>query len=85
MAIDYERLRSLTARELIGALRRDGFTLDRQSGSHQHYRHPDGRRVTVSFHRPGETFTPKTLKRMLEDQARWTENDLRRLNLVSSR
>jgi len=28
MPIDYGRLRSLTARELIAALIRDGFTLD---------------------------------------------------------
>ena len=82
MPIDYGRLRSLTARELISALLRDGFVLDRQSGAHQHYRRPDGRRVTVSFHRPGETFPPKTLKRMIEDQAGWTEEDLKRLGLV---
>ena len=78
MGIDYGRLRSLTARELISTLIRDGFTLYRQSGSHQHYRHPDSRRVTVSFHHSGDTFTPKTLKRMIEDQGRWTEDDLRR-------
>ena len=44
--------------------------------------HPDGRRVTVSFHRGSETFTPKTLKRIIEDQARWTEDDLKRLGLL---
>lgn len=82
MPIDYGRLRSLTARELIAALIRDGFTLDRQSGSHQHYRHADRRRVTVSYHRPGDSFPPKTLKRMVEDQARWTEEDLVRLDLL---
>lgn len=82
MAIEYRYLRSLTARELISALTRDGFILDRQSGSHQHYLHHDGRRVTVSFHRPGETFPLKTLKRILEDQACWSENDLRRLKLL---
>jgi len=38
--------------------------------------------VTVSFHRAGETFRPKTLKRMIEDQARWSEEDLRRLGLL---
>ena len=81
MAIDYGRLRSLTARVLASALIRDGFVLDRQSGAHQHYRHPDSRRVTVSFHRPGDTFPPKTLKRMIEEQACWTEDDLRRLDL----
>jgi len=82
MAIEYGLLRSLTAREIIAALIRDGFTLDRQSGSHQHYRHPDGRRVTVKFHHPGQTFTFKTLKSMFEDQVRWTRDDLKRLKLI---
>ena len=82
MPINYRRLRSLTARELIAALIRDGFVLDRQTGAHQHYRHPDRRRVTVSFHQAGATFPPKTLKSMIEDQAGWTEDDLRRLRLI---
>lgn len=79
--IDWSRLRSLTAREIASALVRDGFSLHRQSGSHQRYRHPDGRRVTVTFHRPGDTFRPKTLRSMIEDQARWDVDDLRRLKL----
>jgi predicted RNA binding protein YcfA (HicA-like mRNA interferase family) len=83
MAIDYSQLRSLTDREIIAALIRDGFVLRSQVGSHQRYRHADGRRVTVSFHHPRDTFPPKTLKSMIEDQARWTEDDLRRLGLVS--
>ena len=83
MPIDYRRLRGLSAREIMSALMRDGFVLDRQSGAHQHYRHPDGRRVTVSFHHPRDTFLPKTLKRMIEDQARWTEEDLRRFKLIT--
>jgi predicted RNA binding protein YcfA (HicA-like mRNA interferase family) len=82
MAINYSRLRSLTARELISALARDGFVLDRQAGSHQLYIHPDGRRVTVSFHRPGETFEIKTLRTMIEIQAHWTDEDLKRLKLI---
>lgn len=80
--IDWSLLRSLTARELISALIRDGFTLRSQSGSHQRYRHADRRRVTVSFHHPGDTFPPKTLRRMIEDQAHWTVEDLRRLRLL---
>jgi predicted RNA binding protein YcfA (HicA-like mRNA interferase family) len=83
MAIDYSQLRSLTAREVISALIRDGFFLRSQVGSHQRYRHPDGRRVTVSFHHPRDIFPLKTLKRMIEDQARWTEADLRQLRLLS--
>jgi len=80
--IDYGALRSLTARAIIRALARDGFLLDRQSGSHRLYRHPDGRRITVTFHHPGQTFAPKMLRSMLELQARWSEDDLRRLRLV---
>lgn len=82
MVIDYGRLRTLTARRLVSALRRDGFALDRQSGAHRHYLHRDGRRVTVSFHHPGQTFALKTLKTMIELQARWSEADLRRLALL---
>ena len=82
MAIDFSRLRSLTARELLSALARDGFVLDRQAGAHQLHRHADGRRVTLSFHRPGETFEIKTLRTMIEIQARWTEDDLKRLKLI---
>ena len=82
MALDYSRLRSLTAREIIAALLRDGFSLDRQSGAHRLYRHPDGRRVTVSFHRAGESFEIKTLRSILELQARWEDNALSRLRLI---
>jgi predicted RNA binding protein YcfA (HicA-like mRNA interferase family) len=82
MAINYSQLRSLTARELISALARDGFVLDRQAGAHQLYFHPDGRRVTVSFHRPGETFEIKTLRTMIENQAHWTNEDLKRLKVI---
>jgi len=80
--MDYSRLRSLTARQLSGALLADGFILRRQSGSHRFYRHSDGRGVTVSFHHSSDTFRIGTLKSMIEIQARWTEEDLRRLELL---
>ena len=38
--------------------------------------------MTVSFHRPGQTFPPKTLRKMVEVEARWGEDDLRRLRLI---
>jgi len=82
MGINYAHMRKLTAREIISALIRDGFAFDRGAGSHQVYRHPDGRRVTVTFHAPGDTFAPKTLKSMIETEARWTEDDLERLKLI---
>lgn len=80
--IDWSLLRSLTARELVSALARDGFFLSRQAGSHQLYRHDDGRRVTVSFHQPGQTFRPKTLRSMIEEQVQWTNDDLVRFGLL---
>ena len=80
--IDWAGLRSLTCRQIVAALLRDGFELRRQSGSHQRFVHPDGRRVTVSSHHSGQTFPPKTLRSMLEEQARWTAADLRRLKLL---
>jgi predicted RNA binding protein YcfA (HicA-like mRNA interferase family) len=81
--IDYSRLRSLTARQIVSALIRDGFYYDRQSGSHQQYCREDGRRVTVTFHNPGDTFSPKVLKSMFEKQAKWTRGDLERLKLIA--
>jgi predicted RNA binding protein YcfA (HicA-like mRNA interferase family) len=81
---NYSKLRSLTAREIISALIKDGFYLERQSGSHQQYYHQDGRRVTLSFHRSSDTFSPKILQSIIEKQAKWTNEDLKRLKLTVS-
>jgi predicted RNA binding protein YcfA (HicA-like mRNA interferase family) len=58
MAIDYSKLRSLTAREMMRALLADGFALKAQRGSHKRYQHADGRRV-LPYHSAGATFVPK--------------------------
>ena len=63
--IPWGALRSLTAREIISALIRDGFSLHNQRGSHQRYRYANGRRVTVTYHRPGDTFPMGTLCSMI--------------------
>jgi predicted RNA binding protein YcfA (HicA-like mRNA interferase family) len=81
VGINYGQLRNLTARELISALIRDGFSFDRGDGSHQIYCHRDRRRVTVIFHGGNSTFKRKTLKSMI-DQTCWTEEDLKRLKLI---
>jgi len=83
MSIDYARLRSVTARQLAAALLSDGFVFRRQKGSHRRYAHADGRRVTLTFHHASDTFPLPTLKSMIERQARWSENDLSRLGLLS--
>lgn len=72
--------RGITARRLIQALHKDGFGLTRTRGSHHIYRHPDGRRVVVAYHRLGDTFPTGTLKAMIAD-AGWAEEDLHHLGL----
>jgi len=67
---------------LIKALSKEGFIFTRQRGSHHRYHHPDGRRVTVPFTRSGDIFAIGTLSSIIEKQARWSEEDLKRLNLL---
>jgi predicted RNA binding protein YcfA (HicA-like mRNA interferase family) len=67
--IEWREVRNLTARQLANALTRDGFALSMQRGSHRRYRHPDGRRVTLTYHRAGDTFPLGTLRSMIEVQA----------------
>jgi len=80
-SIDYSKLRSLTARKIVNALLKDGFFLDRQTGSHHQFLHPVKGRVTISFHHPSDTFPIGTLRGIIQD-AEWTEKDLRRLKLL---
>lgn len=82
MAIDYRRVRNITAREVINGLIQDGFFFRRQKGSHKRYQHPDDRRVTVTYHSSPDTFPLGTLQNMIERQARWTQDDLERLKLI---
>ncbi len=44
------KLPSFNSRQLISIFKRRGFALDRQSGSHPVFIHPDGRRTTVPIH-----------------------------------
>ena len=81
-SVDYRRLRTLTARQIISALERDGFQFDRSKGSHHHYLHADRRRVTVVYKHPGNTFSIGTLRSMIEEQAHWTQSDLIRVKLL---
>ena len=74
--------RGITARRLIRALNTDGFALTRTRGSHRIYRHTDGRRVIVAYHRLGDTFPVGTLRGMIVDTG-WNQEDLERLELAS--
>ena len=60
------KLPRVTAREVISALEKAGFSLARQSGSHMIYKNASGKRVTVPFHAQ-KTLHPKLLKSILRD------------------
>ncbi len=79
---EHHNIRNVTAQDFIAALRKDGFSLRGQQGSHRRYAHADGRRVEVAFHLPSDTFPPKTLKIMVARRAKWGAEDLRRLKLM---
>jgi predicted RNA binding protein YcfA (HicA-like mRNA interferase family) len=61
-----ERLRRMTAREVEGLLRRYGFQLVSQKGSHRKWRQPEtGFQVIVPEHR-GRTLPLGTLRAILK-------------------
>lgn len=60
------RLPRLRGKELVRALERAGFTVNRSRGSHVYLRHPDGRTTTVPIH-SGETIGPGLLRAILRD------------------
>lgn len=75
-------LRNTPVRDLIRALERDGFVLDRAGTTGARiYRHADGRRAVIHYHHSGDTLTRKTLRSVLRS-VNWTEADLDRLGLL---
>ena len=82
MTIDYSKLRSLTARRLMRALKKDGFREFKRKGVTRFFAHPDGRTTTIHLHNLNQIFAVGTLKAIIEKQAQWTENDLKRLKLL---
>ena len=73
-----QRLPRVTAKEVVRALRRDGWYEDHQRGSHLYLLHPTKpKRVTVSLH-ANKTLKPATLASILDD-AGLTVDEFRRL------
>ena len=77
----FERLRNLPVRRIIRALEADGFTYRKKKGAGRLYRHPDGRRAVIHYHHGNDTLPAGTLRSVL-DATRWTEEDLKRLDLI---
>lgn len=56
----------LKPREVIALLERLGFRDVRQRGSHEQFRHPDGRVTTVPVHK-GRDISPTLLRQSAQD------------------
>lgn len=75
-------LRNTPVRNLITALKRDGFFLARETRTGGRvYSHADDRIVVIHYHSGSDTLTRKTLQSVLT-ATRWTEADLERLGLL---
>jgi len=59
------RLPLLTSGELIKILVKLGFKLKRQKGSHQFYKHKDGRTTVIPIH-PGEQIDRGLLNKIIK-------------------
>ncbi len=71
-------LRNTPVRKITGALRKDGFTLERETRTGGWiYSHPDGRITVIHYHRGSDTLTRKTLQ--IE---KWAIGGLRTLGLT---
>ena len=73
----HPKFRSITSRIFERAMKKDGFILIHQKGSHKSYVKGD-KLVTVASHHSGDTFPPKTLRRMIV-QAGWSQEHLLQL------
>ena len=60
------KLRRLRGREVIVALGKAGFSVERTRGSHRILKHQDGRTTVVPVH-AGETIGPGLLGKILRD------------------
>jgi predicted RNA binding protein YcfA (HicA-like mRNA interferase family) len=79
----WDQLKSLTADDLIAALKRDGYTQDPASkGAAIAYIKlgTPRKRVVIHYH-PKKTYGAKFLQGLLDDIG-WSEADLKRLKLV---
>jgi predicted RNA binding protein YcfA (HicA-like mRNA interferase family) len=68
------KLPSFNSRQVISILKSRGFALDRQSGSHAVFIHPDGRRTTVPIH--GKRDLGKGILRQVMRDAEHTFEDM---------
>ena len=57
---------TLSGKEVVAILKKAGFSIERQKGSHVFMRHADGRATVVPVH-AGEAIGPGLLSKILRD------------------
>ena len=78
----WNQLKNLTADDLVDALRRDGWELEPKTGATLAFvKGPYPRRRIVIHYHPRKTYGAALLKGLLNDIG-WSEEDLRRLDLI---
>lgn len=70
------RLPSLTAKDLVRALKKAGFEEERQRGSHLRMRHPETKKLTVVPMHPGDL--PRQLLKEIIKQSGFSEDEFRK-------
>ncbi|MCH8317830.1 MAG: type II toxin-antitoxin system HicA family toxin [Bacteroidetes bacterium] len=68
------KLPSLKAREINKVLKKLGFELIRQKGSHVFYKHPDGRTTVIPNH-PGEDLDRRLLNKIIKEDLQITRDE----------
>lgn len=80
----WDQLKSITADELISALKRDGYVQDPASRdatiAFVKGANPNRKRIVIHYH-PRKTYRPKLLTALLDDIG-WTDADMRRVKLI---
>ena len=56
----------MKVREIVRTMKRDGWYVDRQQGSHRQFKHPDKPRIVTVAGHPGKDVPIGTLKSILK-------------------
>lgn len=78
------QLKNVTAREIINALKKDGWTeqVTRQATrSFRKVENGESKYITIHYH-SRKTYNVGFLEKLLIGRAKWSEDDLKRLKLI---
>lgn len=77
----WDQIKNVTKDRLIKELLDDGFLLDEVVKTERCYRHKDGRRVMIHYHKGSDTFGANLLQKLFKEIG-WNEKDIKKLKLA---